>query len=46
MHIPFVQNFDMQSPLTLLVQKNDVRNVDKVLYNLQPYGIDHHSREI
>lgn len=34
MHLPFVQNFDKKSPLDLLVDKNDVRNVDKVLYNL------------
>lgn len=46
MHIPFVVNFEGRSPLDMLVEKNDVRNVDKVLYNLQPYGVDHHSREI
>jgi hypothetical protein len=32
--------------MDLLYDKNDVRNMDKLLENLAPYGADHHSREI
>ncbi len=32
--------------MDLLAQKSDMRNMDKMLLNLSPYGPDHHSREI
>jgi hypothetical protein len=27
-------------------RKKDIRNLDRMLLNLSPYGLDHHSREI
>ena len=32
--------------MDLLIEKNDMRNMDKMLYNLSPYNVDHHSREL
>ena len=32
--------------MDILEAKADIRGVDKLLYNLTPYGVDHHSREI
>lgn len=45
-HLPFVWNFNGQSPMDLLAEKSDMRNMDKMLLHLSPYGPDHHSREI
>jgi hypothetical protein len=32
--------------MDILKSKADIRGLDKMLYNLTPYGVDHHSREI
>ena len=45
-HLPFVRNFNKKTPMDLLFEKNDARNMDKMLLNLSPYGPDHHSREL
>jgi hypothetical protein len=46
LHLPFVQNFEGITPMDILKSKADIRGLDKMLYNLTPYGVDHHSREI
>jgi hypothetical protein len=51
LHLPFVQDLEEEkkeskTPMDILMEKADIRGVDKMLYNLTPYGVDHHSREI
>jgi hypothetical protein len=46
LHLPFVQNFEGVTPMDIFKAKADILDMDKMLYNLTPYGVDHHSREI
>lgn len=45
-HVPFLKNFEGKTPMDILYDKSDTLGMDKMLYNMTPYGIDHHSREI
>lgn len=45
-HIPFIPNYDNESPMHLLKKNDDFRTMDLVLHYLSGYKLDHHSREI
>jgi hypothetical protein len=46
LHLPFITDLTEKSPMDILKEKSDIRGMDKLLENLTPYGVDHHSREI
>ena len=44
--VPFLINFQDESPMDMLKKKKDFKGMDMLLQYLSGYGIDHHSRAI
>jgi hypothetical protein len=45
-HMPFLDNFSRETPVSILENKNDFRAINNILLYLAAYGIDHHSRAL
>eukprot|EP00347_Sterkiella_histriomuscorum_P009906 403339425 len=45
-HIPFLPNFELKSPMHICKDKQNIKNIDVMLKYLSGYKLDHHSRAI
>ena len=45
-HVPFLFNFEQESPMDMFFQAQDFRTMNTVIHYLSYYGYDHHSRVI